>query len=114
MIDNKRAATRFCYGYSILNKKIKVLSTFAIFLILIFGSILIIVLPVSASQTEAGSRAPTQLTGLPEDGNFNYVTLADVNNDGYLDIIAGAGGYPGEKPGGLYVYLNQNGKSFKD
>ncbi|WP_455391700.1 FG-GAP-like repeat-containing protein [[Eubacterium] cellulosolvens] len=63
-----------------------------------------------------GSRAPTKLT-MPEGvqaGNFNYVTLADVNKDDNLDIIAGAGGYPGRDPGGLYVLLNNDGKSFSD
>ncbi len=59
------------------------------------------------------TRAATSLTGLPSSGKYNYVSMADVNKDGYLDIIVGAGGYPGDSPGGLYVYLNQNGNSFK-
>jgi len=56
-----------------------------------------------------------ELTGLPETGNYNFVTLADVNKDTYLDIIAsgaGEGGWRGYAPGGLHVYLNQNGSSF--
>ncbi len=56
-----------------------------------------------------------ELTGLPDTGNYNFVTLADVNKDNYLDIIAsgaGKGGWRGHAPGGLHVYLNQNGSSF--
>jgi hypothetical protein len=56
-----------------------------------------------------------ELPGLPVDGNYNYVTLADVNKDTYPDIIAsgaGRGGYHRAAPGGLRVYLNQNGNSF--
>jgi hypothetical protein len=60
------------------------------------------------------SAAPTELTGLPDDGNYNYIAYGDVDKNGYLDIVVGAGGYPGEEPGGLYVYLNQNGDSFTD
>ncbi len=62
----------------------------------------------------SASRAPTQLEGLPDSGNYNYVTLADINKDGDLDIIAGAGGYPGREPGGLYVFLNNGDNSFSE
>jgi len=65
--------------------------------------------PISGGST---SGTPEELPGLPDSGKFNYVTLADVNSDGYLDIVAGAGGYPGDSPGGLYLYLNDKGKSF--
>ena len=114
MIDTKRIAPKFSFPQSIIYNKLKFSSISSILLILIIGSVMVFQLPVTASETGTGSRAPIKLSGLPEDGKFNYVTLADLNNDGYLDIITGAGGYPGEEPGGLYVYLNQNGKSFKD
>ncbi|MDP6155724.1 MAG: FG-GAP-like repeat-containing protein [Candidatus Thermoplasmatota archaeon] len=67
-----------------------------------------------STSGDGTSDPPAQLPGLPDSGKFNYVTLEDVNMDGYLDIVAGAGGYPGDSPGGLYVYLNNEGKSFTD
>jgi hypothetical protein len=56
-----------------------------------------------------------ELPGLPEEGNYNYIALADLNKDTYLDIVAsggGRGGYYEAAPGGLHVYTNRNGTSF--
>ena len=72
--------------------------------------------PIRTQDQARTTRAstPIKLSGLPDEGKYNYVTLVDVNKDEYLDIIVGAGGYPGNEPGGLYVNLNQAGKSFTD
>jgi hypothetical protein len=70
------------------------------------------VLGQNPSLTREGTTDPVLLPTLPDSGNYNYVTLGDMNDDGYTDIIAGAGGYPGDEPGGLYVFLNNNGQSF--
>jgi hypothetical protein len=45
-------------------------------------------------------------TGLPSDGDYYFVRLADVNGDGYDDLIAGAGQYPSSKVDtyGIKVY----------
>jgi len=62
-----------------------------------------------------GGDGPQELSGLPDIGNYNFVTLADVNNDTWPDIIAsgaGRGGYFEAAPGGLHVFLNRNGTSF--
>jgi flagellar basal body-associated protein FliL len=60
-----------------------------------------------------------ELPGLPDIGSYNFVTLADLNKDTYPDIIASGAGYGitsdfEPDPGGIHVYLNQNGKSFID
>ena len=80
----------------------------------IFVCISISLMFISGLALLDGGAAPTELSGLPSTGNFNYVTRGDINKDGYLDIVAGTGGYPGEDPGGLYVYLNQGGSSFTE
>ena len=111
-----RVSNNQSMGYKPINKKyLKV----ALLGFLIMQLLMVIILSTITSSiawrsTPDSSRAPTELSGLPESGKFNYVTLADVNKDGDLDIVAGAGGYPGDSPGGLYVYLNQNGQSFTD
>ncbi len=82
--------------------------------------LLLIIVPMQSifgeelAQSRAAEQSPLKLTGLPDSGNFNYVTIADMNKDGFDDIIAGSGGYPGDSPGGLYVYINKNGASFTD
>jgi len=86
--------------------------SFLIFMMIMLSSIIIIVFAGIGSAST--SRARSELGGLPSEGRFNHISLADINKDDYLDIIVGAGGYPGNEPGGLYVYLNQNGKSFTD
>lgn len=102
--------TTFCHVSKNYTRKNMI--SLLIFIIIIFASFIIIVFP--GNGLASTSRARSALGGLPSDGRFNYVTLADVNKDDYLDIIVAAGGYPGNEPGGLYVYLNQNGKSFTD
>ena len=81
-----------------------------VFTILISMLIPILFSPITGDSTSLTTAA--ELPGLPDSGKFNYITLGDVNKDGYLDIVAGAGGYPGGSPGGLYLYLNDEGKSF--
>jgi hypothetical protein len=73
---------------------------------------LVIVSLLVMIPNQVGAEDPVKLDGLPTDGNYNYVILADMNNDGYLDIVTGAGGYPGDDPGGLYVYVSNKGDSF--
>ena len=71
----------------------------------------VVSIPISGDSTAI---TPTKLPGLPDDGKFNYVTLADVDKNGYPDMVAGAGGYPGDSPGGLHLYLNDGGSSFTE
>ena len=92
----------------------KRLNSKKLFASVIIGLMVVVSLLVVCIPPVTAGRAPTKLSGLPEDGKYNYVTLGDVNNDGFDDIICGAGGYPGNDPGGLYVYLNQKGQSFID
>ena len=81
------------------------------FIILLMAFSLVLSTPISSDSTDI---TPTKLAGLPDEGNFNYLTLADIDKDGYPDIVAGAGGYPGGSPGGLHLYLNNEGKSFTE
>jgi hypothetical protein len=87
---------------------------FIVEILIISGLTVFLIYSTGTGMGEGNSRAPTKLS-LPDEvgsGKFNFVTLGDMNKDGYLDIIAGAGGYPGSEPGGLYVLLNQKGNSF--
>jgi len=71
----------------------------------------VISIPITSDTTDI---TPTKLAGLPAEGNFNYLVLADMDEDGYPDIVAGAGGYPGDSPGGLHLYLNDGGTGFTE
>lgn len=64
-----------------------------------------------------GTAEDVEMKGLPSEGNFNFVTLADVNEDSLPDVIAcGAGedGWRGSAPGGLHILLNRGDGSFVD
>lgn len=95
------------------DKSYKLLFSVVLVVLIILSSITVNIIAESTEENnQIHNTRASSLTGLPDSGNFNYVVLADVNEDDYIDIVAGAGGYPGNDPGGLYVYLNQNGKSF--
>ncbi len=44
-------------------------------------------------------------TGLPSDGDYYFIKFGDLNDDGYDDVVAGAGQYQGTKDAaGLWAY----------
>ncbi len=83
--------------------------------LLVFSSLASLPFIFRNIRAEGGGNRSLALKGLPDAGNYNFITLGDVNNDTYPDIIAsgaGRGGYFEGAPGGLHVYVNRNGTSF--
>ncbi len=54
-------------------------------------------------------------TGLPSSGDYYFLKFGDVNDDGYDDIVAGAGQYPSRDVDteGIYVYTSKAGASWE-
>ncbi len=50
--------------------------------------------------------------GLPDTGDYNFIALEDINNDGEIDIAFGSGGWPVPTTFGLYAYTGNGGSTW--
>jgi hypothetical protein len=97
------------------NYKPWILSIFIVLIMVFSGFISVCSIAQEVKDEQKDETSILELPGLPEEGNYNYVVLADLNKDTYLDIVAsgaGRGGYYEASPGGLHAYTNRNGTSF--
>jgi hypothetical protein len=97
------------------NYKPWILSIFIVFTMVFSGFIGFCSIAQEVKDEQKDETSNMELPELPKEGNYNYVVLADVNKDTYLDIVvsgAGRGGYYEAAPGGIHVYTNMNGTSF--
>jgi hypothetical protein len=96
------------------------IKTYFVFVTMVLAAIAVpILFSGNVRAEQADDMESVELPGLPNNGSYSYITLADVNKDTFPDIIAGGAGYGitagfEPDPGGIHVFLNQKGKSFVD
>ena len=61
--------------------------------------------------SEPSGRYRMRSEGIPDEGDFRGVSLGDVNEDGYLDLLISAGRWPDRSP--LLLYLGDGGERWQ-
>lgn len=90
------------------HQKKNTLSTFVVMTFLMISLLISIMNTVVAQAPEFTEAA----TGLPTEGDYSYISMADFDKDGNMDIVSGADAYGDVDTHGLYVWTGNGAGSW--